>query len=135
MAIKQLGELESVSALIVLRLQLTREIITEALSRLRMNHAAQVNLLSIICRTRFKYYQKGFLLPTRCPNRRGGRQCDTMDTFSHLARCYNLVRHEAKGYRAIKFLTILGKRTIPTQGGLPRLLYVYPNEPQNTQEP
>ena len=59
MALRLLGEVDSVSAEMTLRLDLTREIIAVALSTLRMQHHGQVNLLRKLCGTRDRYYYIG----------------------------------------------------------------------------
>ena len=124
LALRQLGELDSVSAKIILRLKLTREIITTVLSRLRMRHAEQVNLLSILCGTRFKYYYQGTLLPTWCPNTFGGTTCARNDSFEHLLICYDLRRHMKQGPEAVDFLILMAKRTKPPGPQRPRPRYI-----------
>ena len=113
MAMRMLGELHSESAGIMLRLKLTREIIQEALSRLRFKHAEQVNLLSIICGTRYKYYYQDTLLPTQCPNRHNRvRECGVSDSFNHMLQCYALDRNLRAGMEATDFLVMMAKRTL-----------------------
>ena len=101
------------SAAIILKLDSTREIINEALSKLRLRHREQVNLLSILCGTRYKYYHKGTLLPTWCPNKHNGQICGRTDTFEHMLLCYNLRQQMATGPDAISFLVKMAKRTLP----------------------
>ena len=116
MALRHLGELESVSAAIILKLELTREIINEALSKLPRKHKEQINLLGILCGTRYKYYYKGTLLPTWCPNKHQQQTCGQTDTFEHMVVCYGLRQYMAKGPGAIDFLVKMAKRTLPKGG-------------------
>ena len=112
LAMRMLGELHSESAGIILRLKLNRAIIQEALSKLRAKHAAQINLLSIICGTRYKYYHQGLLLPTQCPNKYNRvRECGITDTFNHMLNCYGLRIHLKTGPEAVDFLVMMAKRT------------------------
>ena len=105
---RMLGELHSESAKITLRLKLTREIIQEALSRLRFKHAEQVNLLSIICGARYKYYYQSILLPTQCPNQHNrARECGVSDSFSYMLRL-------RAGPEATDSLVMTAKRTLAT---------------------
>ena len=126
LAIRQLGELDSVSAAVILKLNLTREIIASALSRLRMRHEEQVNLLSILCGTRFKYYFQGMLVPTWCPNTFRGEVCAKNDSFNHLVHCYGLRKHLKTGPDAIDFLVMMAKRTKPPNPRRPRPRYIEP---------
>ena len=82
--------LDSESAEVITRLSLTREIVAAALAALEQDLAAQVNLLSILGGTRFKYALHGVLVPTKCPNKRYGRRCNQEDTYEHLLNCYSL---------------------------------------------
>ena len=124
MALRQLDELDSASAEIALKLDLTREIITSTLSRLRMRHAEQVNLLSVLSGSHFEYYHSGTLLPTWCPNERSGPPCGRNDSFQHLLNCYNLRRHFATGPGAVNFPTLLARRTLlkGPKGARPRYI-------------
>ena len=124
-AMRMLGELHSESAGIILRLGLTREIIQEALSKLRMKHSAQVNLLSIVCGTRYKYYHQGLLLPTQCPNKHNRvRTCGITDTFDHMLNCYSLRSHLKTGPEAVGFLVMMAKRTQAEGGKRPQPRYI-----------
>ena len=125
-AIRHLGELDSVSASVILQLHLTREIINEALSKLRLQHRAQMNLLSILCGTRFKYYYKGILLPTWCPNRHQRQICGSTDTFNHLLVCYDLRRNLEAERGTSAFLVRMAKRTLPKNIQRPRPRYIEP---------
>ena len=63
-AIKSLTASASVSGAIFSHFRLDRTIIKEALSRYGHSRALQSTLCSIICATRFKYFEKGHLLST-----------------------------------------------------------------------
>ena len=65
-------------------LGLTRDLIRQTLDRLEHNRALQVTLSSILCTTRFKYYESGELLKTSCM-RSGGE-----DSFQHMVGCVGL---------------------------------------------
>ena len=61
---------------------LNRTILRSAYRALRFNRAAQVALSSLICATRFKYYDaRGELLTVKCP------YCSEVDTFDHFLIC------------------------------------------------
>ena len=123
---RQLGELDSVSAAVILKLNLTREIIASALPRLRMGHEEQVNLISILCGTRFKYYSQGMLVLTWCPNTFRGEVCARNDSFNHLVNCYGLKQHLKTGPDAAGFLALMAKRTKPPNPRRPRPRYIEP---------
>ena len=133
LAIRQLGEIESVSAAIITRLGLTRETIKAALSRLRMNHKAQTNLLGILCGTRFKYYHKGDLFPTACPNKHKGSVCGATDSFAHLLRCYALNKHLKEGPAEAGFLVLMAKRTFPKGVNYPRPRHIAEETPREAR--
>ena len=118
-----LTALESESAEIITRLSLTREIIQTALAELQQDHAAQVNLLSILGGTRFKYAIHGVLVPTKCPNRRYGRQCLKEDSYEHLLQCYSLATMERPGIAAVDFLVLMAKQTKTRTPGVPIPMY------------
>ena len=96
MAPRRLGGLDSASAEISLRLELTRGVAAAALSRFRMRRTDQVNPHSIFCGARLKYYYKGTPLPTWRPSTfRWVRRGSTESLNSHLTR-YSLHRHLAE---------------------------------------
>ena len=101
------------SAGIIPRLELTREIINEAWSKPRLKHQMQVNLLCILCGTRFQFYYKGTLLPTWCPNKHHEQVCGQTGTFEHMLQCYNQRQHVRTGPAAIDVLVLMAKRTLP----------------------
>ena len=70
LAIRQLAELGSISAGILTRLQITREVVHLTMSLLRRGRAAQVTLLAILAGTRIEYYFHVALVPTSCPKTR-----------------------------------------------------------------
>ena len=88
---KQLSEIGSVSASIVLSLQLTRAAIKEAYQALRDSPEEQQNLTEILSATRFKTYHKGRVYHIKCPK----KTCFTRDPFGHMLYCYSL-RSELK---------------------------------------
>ena len=121
LGIRTLRELQSVSASIITALGLTREVVKCALSILRRRHDAQVNLIGVLCATRFKAMFQGVVIPTFCPNTYRGGSCNAEDTFAHMLTCYNLKYEGQKGLEALDFLLEMAKRAIPTfrvRGGL-----------------
>ena len=121
--LRTLTTVDSESAEIITRLELTREIVGAVLAALQSDHAAQVNLLSVLGGTRFKYAIHGVLVPTKCPNRRYGRRCDREDSYLHLLQCYSLSTEERPGVAAIDFLIKLARRTKTRQPGVPTPMY------------
>ena len=85
-AIERLRDLGSTSCGIYLRLGLTRRTIKETLKRLPYCRPLQVTLCSIICATRFKFYENGRLLSTVCQRKESGM----VDNFDHLIDCTGL---------------------------------------------
>ena len=76
----------STSSAIFCQLRLTRESIKEAIRRLQGQRTLQTVLASIICATRFKYFNKqGVLVPVSCV-----KKCGQAETFDHLLKCNNL---------------------------------------------
>ena len=117
--LRQLAELESMSAGIIRRLELTREIVKEAFAQLKHEHAAQINLTSILCGTRCKYRYQGLLIPTQRPDRFWGSWCGRLDAFNHMLSCYALKRYEATGLDAIEFLVRMARKTLRDNPGKP----------------
>ena len=124
LAIRQLAEVGSVSAGILTRLQLTREIAHMTMSMLRKERAAQVTLLSILGGTRFKHPFHGVLVPTMCPRMRNGNRCGAEDSYEHLLRCYGLRRRERMGVDALDFLVLTARKAIPPVPGMVNPMYV-----------
>ena len=117
--LRLLETLDSESATVLLRLDLTRDIIAAALAQLQHDHPAQVNLLSILGGSRFKYAIHGVLVPTRCPNILFGRPCNKEDSYLHLLECYSLQTEERPGVAAIKFPGLMARRTVTNRPGVP----------------
>ena len=109
-----LSSLDSESAVIITRWRLTRDIISAALAELQRTHKAQINLLSIICGTRFKYYKFGMLVPTKCPHERYGVICGREDGIEHLLKCYSITERERNEIETVDFLVDLALRTRPS---------------------
>ena len=112
-----LSNLQSDSATIISQLNLTREIIREAMTLLRGEREHQVNLFRILSATRFRILTKGGLLPTICP--RPG--CFRRDSFWHLLQCYQLTNSVECGVFAVPFLTYLARKTVTTRPPRPWL--------------
>ena len=117
--LRQLTELESVSAGIISRLELTRDIVKEAFAQVKREHAAQINLTSILCGTRYKYRYQGLLVPTQRRNGFWGSWYGRLDAFNHTLSCYALKRYEATGLDAIEFLVRMARKTLRDNPGKP----------------
>ena len=105
--IDRLGNMDSESASIISYLDLTREVVREALEQLRGDRSHQVNLMAILSGTRFRMITKGGLLPTICP--REGCQC--RDSFWRLLTCYSLMDSVECGAFAVPFLVYIARKT------------------------
>ena len=123
-ALRQLADLGSVSAGIITRLELTREIIQMATSILRTERAAQVTLMSILGGTRFKAYFHGVLVPTKCPHKKRRGICGEEDSYEHLLWCYWLENREQKGPDSLDFLVAMARKTIPQIPGTAQPMFV-----------
>ena len=111
-ALRQLMYNKSESAWIMCRLQINRPIITAVLAELRENRSAQVNFVSILAATRFKYASNTGLVPAKYPN-----TCGNEDNYLHLLSCYNLQHLERPGVEGLDFLIKMARRTVPPQAG------------------
>ena len=103
--LKQLDRVDSTSADIIIRLQLTRPIVKEIYSQLRDDRKAQITITRVLGATRFKYAHRGHLLEVRCPKCRR-----EPDTYIHMLECYALQALEATGAQSIDFLVDLAKK-------------------------
>ena len=83
-AMRMMGERGSVSCGLYTRMGLTRDVVREAFAELSDCRARQVVLASIICATRFKYFEDGGPLRTTCG------KCGEEDGFDHLLACERL---------------------------------------------
>ena len=80
--IKRLKREGSLACDIFGHFRLTRSVVRSVLGGLQFKRAAQVAISSLLCGTRFKYYdKKGNLLPVVCPF------CGTEDSFEHFLVC------------------------------------------------
>ena len=77
-ALKQLAKLAG----IITALELTREVIREALRRLRHDRAAEATLVAILGGTRYRKYSHGRRLATRC-----GQCYVREDSFTRMLVC------------------------------------------------
>ena len=105
--IQQLAKIGSLSAAIVLKLQLTRAIVAEAIHNLRDERRAQSNLLDILSAGRFKVLTKQGLMSTHCPL----RACQKKDSFGHMLKCYDLEAGLQAGPAAADFLVKMARKT------------------------
>ena len=124
--LKLLRDLDSVSAGIIMNLELARELVRSALTILQGERLAQVTLAKILSGARFGYYLNGVLVPTQCPNTyrrvRGGR----VDSFAHLLRCSGLQNKIKEGPASVDFLLLMARRTIPPMPRQARPAHIHP---------
>ena len=111
--LRRLSTMESVSAEIIVRLELARELERAALTILQGERRAQVTLGEILSGARFKYYLNGILVSVQCPNQHRGTTCGAPDSFDHLLRCYRQQNKLQKGLKSINFLLLMARRAIP----------------------
>ena len=113
LVLRQLKDLGSESASIIIRLDLSRELIQAAMSILREDRPAQITLMTILGGTRFKYAYQGLLIPTSCPRMRGGERCNQQDSFDHLIFCYALQTQLKTGLESVPFLVTMARKATP----------------------
>ena len=115
-AVKMLQSQDSTAAEVIIQLGLTREIIRQALAKLEQNRPQQVVLCSIVCTTRFKYFEAGKLLKTTC------LACGLEDSFTHLVQCTGMRMPSLSmdPENVINFLVELSGRALKINAGLPR---------------
>ena len=75
-----------------------------AMAPLTENQKAQINLISKICGTRFKYHFYSVLVRTCCLNEYYGRMRARADCYEHLLTCCNLSSWERQDPAAKEFL-------------------------------
>ena len=103
----QLAQLGSTSAQIITSLELTRDIVEEALHELRGERRAQCNLLDILSAARYKTITNEGLMDTHCPL----QACRARDSFAHMLGCYDLIPHLEKGPSSTSFLLRMARKT------------------------
>ena len=103
----QLVALGSQSAAIICRLQLTREVVVEAVQALRDERRAQSNLLDILSASRYKTLAKQGLMDTHCPL----QACQQRDSFEHMIQRYDLESERKQGTEAAGFLVRMARKT------------------------
>ena len=123
-ALRQLADLGSVSAGIITRLELTRQVIQMAKSVLRTERAAQVTLMSILGGTRFETHFHGVLVLTMCPRQKRNGTCRREDSYDHLLWRYWLRDREARGADSLDFLVTMARKAIPPIPGTVRPMCV-----------
>ena len=103
------------SAVVIMTLGLARALIRQTFEKLEQNRALQVTLSSILCTTRFKFYESGALLKTTCA------RCGGEDSFLHLVRCVGLSAPmpTIDPDNIIEFLVELTNRAHQMNPGLP----------------
>ena len=74
----------SLSGTIFAGLTLTRSVIREVMERLQHSRVLQATISSIVCATRFKYFEGSVLLPVEC------QYCGQIDNFQHVISCTNM---------------------------------------------
>ena len=107
-ALQYLADSGSEAADIITQLDLTRELVQEAMDELRDERTAQVNLASILTATRFKTLTKSGVVPTKCPK----KLCFSRDSFWHMLECYQLGPSLRRGVEAVPFLVLVERTTL-----------------------
>ena len=108
-----LRELSSVSAGVINKFRLNREMRGEVLRRLSANRALQSTLRSVLRAARFRYFHKGELLSTLC------QYCGRLDSLQHPIRCVNVGPHREHGQGVTKSLADLARRAYNVNPKLP----------------
>ena len=111
-ALKQAG---SMAGGIFSRLQLDRTTIKLVLKELQASRQTQSTFCSILCATRFKYYEEKECRETLC--QRPG--CGKVDSFDHLLECTKLGSIPTDTDELIEFLVELSKKARYGNPGLP----------------
>ena len=117
-ALRRLANLRSVSASIIIHLELTKDEVAEALGTLEGNRAAQTNLADILAAFRFKTHALRRVYDAKCPK----TFCDATDTFPHMLECYHLEYDVQKGPTAVPFLVRMAE-IAELLKGQPRIPY------------
>ena len=112
---RQLAQLGSMSAGLITDLRITREVVSEAMSVLRGDRAAQVTLVSILSATRFRVHYDGRVLDTVCEGCKVRK-----DSFEHMLQCYALTGQLRRGADSVKFLVQMAKKTKLSPPGVSR---------------
>ena len=110
--LQALAELGSVSASILVYLELSREVVSQAFHVLRDERAAQTNLADILGATRYRVYHRKKLYHTKCPK----RHCYSRDSFLHMLECYHLIDRVRRGAEAVPFLVTMARLTQRRRG-------------------
>ena len=116
----------SIACQIFVDLRLNRDILRLASGALKFSRRQQVTLGSIICATRFKFFDKtGNLLPVSCP------KCGEEDSFSHLLRCAGLEIPESED--TAQLAEILRHMAVEAVGGNPGMPQPMMAEPASAE--
>ena len=115
MLVGRMGRQVSVTCALYTRLGLTRDVIRRALAELSECRMQQVVLCSILCCTRFKYFEGRLLYPTVC------QKCGGEDSFDHLTECVGLrpATPTEDPDPTVAFLAELARRAHAIHSGLP----------------
>ena len=112
-------EKESAACYIYKNLRLNRAIIKETLRKLTKSRIHQVVLASIICATRFKFFEGNRCFLVRCV---AGGGCQEPDSFPHLPRRAGQEIPQGGAEELVDFLTVLSGRAAGGDPGLPEPL-------------
>ena len=80
---------------------------------MRHSRALQSTFRSIVCATRFKYFEKGGLLPAQC------QYCGCKDRYKHLVECVNIGKHPGEPEELVEYLVELTSRAYNVNPNLP----------------
>ena len=128
-ALAELAQKGSTSAVIINYLNLTREVVREAFTVLRGERHLQVGLAQILGATRYKVLTEGKVYHVKCPK----TYCFEKDSFAHMLQCYNLAEEVETGTESVPFLVKMARRTAIPKGTM-RIPYMVEYYPEPAEE-
>ena len=105
----------SASAILIIYLEVTRTIVSEAMYALSDDREDQQNLLDIIGASRYKTAREGRVSPTRRPK----MYCNERSTFDHMLDCYKPRKEVQRGPEAVSFTVEMAKVARRPKGKAP----------------
>ena len=128
-ALAELAQKGSTSAVITNYLDLTREIVREAFTVLRGERHLQVGLAQILGATRYKVLTEGKVYHVKCPK----TYCFERDSFSHMLQRYDLTKEVETGAESVPFLVKMARRAAIPKGAM-RIPYMVEYHPEPVEE-
>ena len=134
--IKLLGTLGSEACRVSGELRLGRPLLREIMTELCGNRTAQATLASVICGTRFKYFEKANMLHTTCQRRIGQPQCicGEVDSLELLLQGAELEEAHADAPELVLLLAELARRASDSNPGNVSPVYQLEIALENTSE-